>query len=41
LKYACKGKGKGHPRTDNEGQQGEYNYSSVFSLTSALDGVSG
>jgi hypothetical protein len=41
FKYACKGKGKGHPRTDNEGPQGEKKYSSTLSLTSALVGVGG
>jgi hypothetical protein len=34
-----KGKGKGHPRTDHEGPEGEKRYSSTLSLTSALDGV--
>ena len=34
------GKGKGHPRTDHEGQDGEKRYNSV-SLSSALDGVGG
>jgi hypothetical protein len=31
-------KGKGHPRTDHEGPEGEYRYSSTLSITSALDG---
>ena len=32
---------KGHPRTDHEGPEGEYRYSSTLPLTSALDGVGG
>ena len=35
------GKGKVHPRKGHEGPEGEYRYSSTFSLTSALDGVRG
>jgi hypothetical protein len=31
-------KGKGHPRTGHEGPEGEYRYSTVLYLTSALDG---
>jgi hypothetical protein len=34
-------KGKVHPRTGNEGLEGEKMYSSTLSLTSALDGVGG
>ena len=38
----CKGKGKGKgkvdPRTGQEDSDGEYRYSSILSLTSALDG---
>ena len=33
-----KDKGKVHPRTGHEGPQREYRYSSILSLTSALDG---
>jgi hypothetical protein len=33
-----KGKGKPHPRTGHQGPEGEYRYSSTFSLTSALNG---
>ena len=33
-----KGKGKGHPRTGNEGPEGEQMYSSTLPSTSALDG---
>jgi hypothetical protein len=33
-----KGKGKGHPRTDHEGQEGKQRYRSTLSLTSVLDG---
>jgi len=36
-----KGKGKVHPRTDHEGSEREYKYSSTLSLTSSLDGVGG
>jgi len=36
-----KGKGKIHPRTDQEGPEGEQRYGSTLSLTSALDGVGG
>ena len=32
------GKGKVHPRRGHEGPEGEYRYSSILSLTSALDG---
>ena len=32
-------KGKDHPRTGHEGPEVEYRYSSILSLTSALDGV--
>jgi len=32
------GKGKTHPRTGHQGPEGEYRYSSTFSLTSALNG---
>jgi len=32
-------KGKAHPRTDHEGPEEEYRYSSTHSLTSALDKV--
>jgi hypothetical protein len=32
-----KGKGKGHPRTGQEGPEGEQRYSSTLSLTLALD----
>jgi len=32
-----KGKGKIHPRTGHKDPEGEYMYSSTFSLTSALD----
>jgi len=31
------GKGTVHPRTDHEGPEGEYRYSSTPTLTSALD----
>jgi len=34
-------KGEVHPRTDHEGQEGEYIYSSTLSLTSVLHGVRG
>jgi len=37
--YMCKD--KDHPKTDHEGNLGEYNYSCTLSLISALDGVSG
>ena len=33
-----KGKGKGHPRIGHEDPEGEWRYSSMVSLTSALDG---
>jgi len=33
-----KGKGEVHPRTGHEEHEGEYRYSSILSLTSALDG---
>jgi hypothetical protein len=33
--------GEVHLRIDHEGPEGEYNYSSTLSLTSALDGVGG
>ena len=36
-----KGKCKVHPRTGNEGPEGEQMYSSTLPSTSALDGVSG
>jgi len=36
LKHV-KGKGKGHPKTGHEGPRGEWRYSSILSLTSALD----
>jgi len=36
-----KGKGKAHPRTGHEGPYGEQRYSSILSLTSALDEVGG
>jgi len=36
-----KSKGKVHPTTGYEGPEGEYIYSSTFSLTSALVGVGG
>jgi hypothetical protein len=36
-----KGKGKGHPKTDYEGPEGEQMYSSALALTPALDGVGG
>jgi hypothetical protein len=32
------GKGKGHPGTGHEGPEGKQRYSSILSLTSALDG---
>jgi len=32
-----KGNGKVYPRTGHEGSEGEYMYSSTFSLTSVLD----
>jgi hypothetical protein len=35
--HYIKGKGKVLPRTDHEGPEGEYRYSSTLSLTSALD----
>ena len=34
-----KGKGKVHPKTGHEGQEGEWRCSCTLSLTSALDGV--
>jgi len=34
LVFICKG--KGHPRTGREGQEGEFTNSSTFSLTSSL-----
>jgi len=34
-------KGKVHPKTGHSGLQGEYRYSSIISLTSALDGRGG
>ena len=34
-------KGKVYPRSDHEGAEGEYRYSSALSLTSALDCVGG
>ena len=34
-------KGKGHPRTDQQGPEGEYRYTSTLSFTSALDRVGG
>jgi hypothetical protein len=39
MALTSKGKGKGrvHPRTDHEGTQWEYRYSSTLSLTSAVD----
>ena len=36
-----KGKGKVHPITGHEGQEGKQRYSSTLSLTSALGGVGG
>jgi hypothetical protein len=39
--YKAKGKGKVHLRTGHEGPYGELRYSSVLSLTSALDEMSG
>jgi hypothetical protein len=39
--YLGKGKGKVHPRTDQKVQGGEWRYSSILSLTLALDGVGG
>ena len=36
-----KGKGKVHPRTGHEDPEGEKRYSSILSLTSAIDGVGG
>ena len=43
LKLIGKGKGKGkvHPRTGNEGPEGEQIYSSTLPLTWMIDGVSG
>ena len=43
IKEEVKGKGKSklHPKTDHEGPEEEYRYSSTLSLTSALDGVGG
>ena len=38
---SVKGKGKAHPRTGHEGPEGEWRYSSILSLTSALCGVGG
>jgi hypothetical protein len=38
LSGKCEGKGKGHPRTGNEGPEGEQMYSSTLPSTSALDG---
>jgi hypothetical protein len=38
FKKTSKGKGKVHPRTGHEGPEGEQEYSSTPSLTSALDG---
>jgi hypothetical protein len=32
-------KTKIHPRTSHEDPEGEYTYSSIFSLTSTLDGI--
>jgi len=37
--YEGIGTGKVHPRRDHEGPEGEYRYSSILSLTLALDGV--
>ena len=34
---ACKGKGKGHPRTGHEGPEGEHMYSCTPPSTSALE----
>jgi len=39
AEYLCKGKGKVHPRTGQEGLEVELRYSSALSLTSALEGV--
>jgi hypothetical protein len=39
--YLNKGKDKVHPSRDHEGPEGEQRYSSILSLTSALDGVGG
>ena len=40
VKVHGKGKGKGkiHPITGHEGPEVEYRYSTIISLTSALDG---
>jgi len=35
------GKGKVHPLAGHEAPEGEQRHSSIFSLTSALDGMSG
>ena len=40
-KIKRKGKGQVHPRTGHEGTEGEYRYSSILPLTSALDGGGG
>jgi len=37
----CKKSSEVHPRTGNEGPEGEQVYSSTLSLTSAIDGVDG
>jgi hypothetical protein len=39
--FINKGKGTVQPKTGHEGPEGEWRYSSTFSLTSALDGVGG
>ena len=39
--HEVEGKDEGHPRTSEEGPEGELKYSSSPSLTSALDGVGG
>jgi len=40
-KLSTRCKGNIHPRTDHEGADGEYRYTSTLSLTSALDGLGG
>jgi len=37
IHYKSKGEGKVHPTTGHEGPDGAYKYSSILSLTSALD----
>ena len=41
VNYSISGKGKVHPRTGNEGPEGEYMYSYTLSLTSVLEGGGG